>query len=117
MSKTMSNHLKSYSVHDEAVLATMTHMIEAHPNANVTMASFNVINVEGNGLGAFLQELVKQVPVLEMKAYKTRHNNPKKSKHTVVDNGLEKFTVFFTFHGLADAKKKGVAPFKKTGGK
>jgi len=94
-----NNHLKSFSKHDEQLLATMTHMIDSHPNAHVTMASFNVINVEGNGLGGFLQGLVNQVPVQDMRVYKAKQTQPRQVKHKVVNTGLEKHTIYFTFHG------------------
>lgn len=112
MSRLMSNHLKSTSKHDEALLVTMYNMIESHPNAHVTMASFNVINIEGDGLGEFLQELVKQVPVLKMRTYKIKKSNGKhkQRKHEVVDNGLEKNCVWFTFYGLEKRERMNIPP-------
>ena len=95
------NFLKSSTKHDEAVLKTMTHMINSHPNATITMASFNAINIEGNGLGEFLNELVKQVPVLEMKVYKIRETEPPKQvKHKVNVTDVERHTVIFTFYSI-----------------
>ena len=110
MSKIAHNYLQSYSVHDEQLLATMTHMVASHPNAKITMASFNVINVEGNGLGEFLQELVNQVPALDMKVYKVKKSVPRQSKHKVVDNGLEKHSIYFTFHELEYRKRMNIPP-------
>lgn len=96
------NFLKSFTKHDEQLLSTMTHMIETHPNAKVTMASFNVINVEGDGLGEFLQELVNQVPVLNMRTFKIKKSTAKhrQVKHEIVDSGVEEHSVMFTFHDL-----------------
>lgn len=108
----MSNHLKSYSTHDEQLLAVMTNMIESHPDAKILMASYNVINIEGDGLGEFLQEIVKQVPVLKMRTYKIKKSNGKhkQRKHEVVDNGLEKNCVWFTFYGLEKRERMNIPP-------
>ena len=95
-----TNYLKSFTKHDEQLLEVMMNMINTHPNAKILMASYNVINIEGNGLGEFLQELVKQVPVLEMTTYKIKQSNGKfkQVKHQVVDNGVEKNCVWFKFY-------------------
>ena len=109
----MANHLHLKSLgnpHDEALLATMTHMVETHPNARITMASVNVINVEGNGLGEFLNELVKQVPVLGMRVYKSKRGKQIQSKHRKVDNGLETHSIHFTFHNLEVRERMGIPP-------
>ena len=103
-------HLKSSTKHDEALLATMTHMVETHPNARITMASANVINVEGNGLGEFLNELVKQVPVLEMHVYKVKQSRNIQCKHKQVNNGLEKHSIHFNFHNLEVRERMGIPP-------
>ena len=100
MMRTKQHFLKSDTKHDEALLKTMTHMINSHPNATITMASFNAINIEGNGLGEFLNELVKQVPVLKMRVFKIREESPKQVKHKVNVTDVEKHTVIFTFHGI-----------------
>lgn len=107
-----NNFLKSSTKDDEALLATMTHMIETHPNATITMASFNVINIEGDGLGEFLQELVKQVPVLNMKTYKIKKSTGKhrQVKHNFVDNGVEKHSVMFTFANLEKRERMRIPP-------
>lgn len=106
------NFLKSYTTHDEALLKTMTHMIETHPNAEITMASYNVINVKGDGLGEFLQELVNQVPVLNMKTYKVKKSNSKfkQVKHETVDTGVEKNCVWFTFFELDLRERMNIPP-------
>lgn len=103
------NFLKSMSKHDEAVLATMTNMINTHPNANIRMASFNVISIEGDGLGDFLQGLVKQVPVLNMKVYKVKPSGtPKQAKHEVVNNGKDIHCIYFTFFELERRERMGI---------
>ena len=110
MSRIAHNHLKSSTSHDEQLLATMTHMVASHPNAKITMASFNVINIEGDGLGEFLQELVNQVPVLDMKVYKVKQSAPRQTKHKVVDNGLEKHCIHFNFYRLDYRRRLNIPP-------
>ncbi len=103
------NHLKSFSVHDEMLLATMTHMVNTHPNARVLMASCNVINVEGDDLDDFLNELVKQVPVFGMKVFKVKKCvNPKQIKHDVINNGLDIHSIHFTFHELDHRRRMNI---------
>ena len=104
-------HLKSSSKHDEAILAVMAHMIESHPNATITMASSNVINVTGNGLGPFLKALVNQVPVLNMNHYQSKRQKQKQFKHKMVDNGgAETHCIHFTFYELDYRERMNIPP-------
>ena len=100
------------SKHDKALLSVMTFMIESNPNANVTMAQNCFITVEGDGLFPFLEALVNQVPVLDMKVYKIKKSNKnskfRRVKHETVDNGLEKFGVYFKFHELDYRKRMNI---------
>ena len=102
MNRCNQHYLKSFTKHDEALLKTMVGMIETHPQANITMASYNMINVEGNGLKDFLQGLVNQVPVLDMKMYKVKQTNTKKrqGKHKVVETNKDIHSIYFTFYNL-----------------
>ena len=104
------NHLKSSTKHDEHLLATMTFMVGSHPDANITMASSNVINVEGDGLGEFLECIVNQVPVLGMHVYKVKQNKSIQCKHKQVNNGLEKHSIHFTFYELEVRERMNIPP-------
>ena len=87
-----NNFLKSFSVHDEQLLTVMYNMVKDNPNTNVTEASHNVLNIEGN-VKEFLESLVQVVPVLNMKMYKIK--TPKTEK---LDCDVH--CIYFTFHNL-----------------
>lgn len=90
-----NNFLKSFTTHDTQLLCAMTNMINTNPNARIIEASFNLIKVMGNDLEDFLDVVVSQVPVLDMKVSQVKNtklnrNNPDCDIHCV----------FFTFHGV-----------------
>ena len=98
---------------DLHLLKTMTMMIETHPDATVTMASSNAINVSGDGIGDFLQELVNQVPVLNMKYYQSKSKSNStfvQCKHKRVDRGVETHCIQFTFYELDYRKRMNIPP-------
>ena len=100
------NFLKSTTIHDEALLSAMTNMIATHPNAEIKMASFNAINIKGDGVDQFLEELVNQVPVLEMSLIKVKKTDAKQHKH---QKSSATHCIHFSFHN-SDVRKRMKIP-------
>ena len=106
--------LKSFDdIHDESLMEVMVHMIESHQNAEILMASSNVINVGGKNLTDFLQTLVSLVPVRDMKVYKCKpHGEPKQIKHEIRYKG-EVHSIHFTFYELEMRRLLKIPPTKE----
>jgi hypothetical protein len=86
---------------DKHLMEVMDNMIQTNKNVTETLALNNTIQIKGDNVQDFLNVLVNQVPVLNMRTYKA---NPKNTHITDTDVNV----VLFAHHLVEHFERMGL---------